>query len=152
MKYSVRILSSQAEGLKRGGPTSEVQLHGNLTRKVSEISDVKIKVVSSGWSFTRVPGGSPSPDGDVVVYVKDITQLSLPTPFYSVRVYFCLYGPFNSISFHTFSGQLFAFSLRSSGLNSALLVFSIIYLFMKVSLSPDVINPLWLTGLKAPTN
>ena len=40
------ILSSQAAGLKRGGPTSEVQLHGNLTGKVSEISDVNIKVVS----------------------------------------------------------------------------------------------------------
>ena len=88
------ILSSQAAGLKRGGPTSEVQLHGNLTRKVSEISDVKIKVVSSGWSFTRVPGGSPSGEGDVVVYVKDITQLSLPTPFYSVLVSVLSLWPF----------------------------------------------------------
>ena len=39
-------------------------------------------------------------------------------------VCFCLYGPFDSISFHKFSRQLFAFSLRSSGLNSALLVLS----------------------------
>ena len=47
-------------------------------------------------------------------------------------VYFCLYGPFNSISFQKFSRQLSAFSLRSSGLISASLVLSTMYLFMKV--------------------
>ena len=62
-------------------------------------------------------------------------------------VYFCLYGPFNCISFHKFSQQLSAFSLSSSGLISALLVLSTIYLFMKVSFSPDVILCGWL-GLK----
>ena len=62
-------------------------------------------------------------------------------------VCFCLYGPFNCISFHKLSRQLFAFSLGSSGLNSALLVLSTIYLFMKLSLSPDVILCGWL-GLK----
>ena len=66
-------------------------------------------------------------------------------------VLFCLYGPFNSISFHTFSRKLFAFSLRSTGLNSALLVLSTMSLFINVSLSPDLIL-LWLTGLKAPSN
>ena len=54
-------------------------------------------------------------------------------------VCFCLYGPFNYISFHKFSWQLSAFSLCSSGLISALLVLSTIYLIMKVSLSPDII-------------
>ena len=39
-------------------------------------------------------------------------------------VYFCLDGPFNCISFHKFSCQLSAFSLCSSGLNSAVLVLS----------------------------
>ena len=34
----------------------------------------------------RVPAGSPSRGGDVTVYVKDINQPSLPTPFYSVLV------------------------------------------------------------------
>ena len=33
-----------------------------------------------------VPVGSPSRGGDVMVYVKEITQPSLPTPFYSVLV------------------------------------------------------------------
>ena len=59
----------------------------------------------------------------------------------------CLYGPFNCISFHKFSRQLSAFSLRTSGLISAFLVLSTIYLFMKVSLSPDIILCGWL-GLK----
>ena len=34
----------------------------------------------------RVPTGSPSRGGDVAVYVFDINQPSLPTPFYSVLV------------------------------------------------------------------
>ena len=33
-----------------------------------------------------VPAGSPSRGGDVMVYVTDINQPSLPTPFYSVLV------------------------------------------------------------------
>ena len=48
---------------------------------------------------------------------------------------FHLYGPFNRISFHKFSQQLSAFSPCSSGLISALLVLSSIYLFTKKSLS-----------------
>ena len=62
-------------------------------------------------------------------------------------VYFCLYGPFNCISFHKLSWQLSAFSFCSSSLNSAFLVVSAKYLFMKVSLSPDRILCGWL-GLK----
>ena len=45
-------------------------------------------------------------------------------------VYFCLYGPFNYISFHKFS----AFSLCSPSFISALFILSTIYLFIKVSL------------------
>ena len=67
----------------------------------------------------------------------------------SVRFFFVLffYGAFDCISFCKFSRQLSAFSLCSPGLNSALLVLSTIHLFMKVSLSPDVILCGWL-GLK----
>ena len=36
--------------------------------------------------LTRPPAGSPSRGGDVVVYVFDMNQPSLPTPFYSVLV------------------------------------------------------------------
>ena len=67
-------------------------------------------------------------------------QPSLLTSFlFCSCVCFYLYGPFNCISFHKFSKQLFAFSLCSFGLIFALLVLSTTYLFMKVSLSPDII-------------
>ena len=62
-------------------------------------------------------------------------------------VYVCLYSPFNCISFRKFSRQPSAFSLCSSGRISAVLVLSTMYLFMKVSFSPDVILRGWL-GLK----
>ena len=49
-------------------------------------------------------------------------------------------SPFAScISFHKFSRQLSAFSLCSSGLISVFVVLSTVYLFMTVSLSPDII-------------
>ena len=77
-----------------------------------------------------LPAGSPSRSGDVVVYVEDVNQPSLPTPFYSVlvsisvfmalstvfrsiilpitlrflnlffRSYFCLTGPLDYISLY----------------------------------------------------
>ena len=43
-------------------------------------------VVVQIFPFLFVPAGSPSHGGDVVVYVKDINQLSLPTLFYSALV------------------------------------------------------------------
>ena len=45
--------------------------------------------ISSSYQYfllVTVPAGSPSRGGDVVVYVKDINQQSLPTPFHSVLV------------------------------------------------------------------
>ena len=59
-------------------------------------------------------------------------------------VYFCLYGSFDCFSFHKFSRQLFAVSFCSSCLISAVLVLLSIYLFMKVSLGPDIIPRGWL--------
>ena len=74
------------------------------------------------------------------------TEIAHSFLFYSC-IYFCLYGPFNCISFHKFSRQLPAFSLCSSSLHSASSALSTIYLCMKVSLSPDIILCGWL-GLK----
>ena len=49
-----------------------------------------------------VPTGSPSRGGDVAVFVFDINQLSLPTPFYfvlvSVSVFMALSTVFYSIN------------------------------------------------------
>ena len=94
----------------------------------------------------EVPMGSPSRGGDVEVYRHEPAKLSHFFLFCSC-VCFCLCGPFNCISLHKFSRQLSAFSLCSSGLISALLVHSSVYLFTKVSFSPDVILCGWL-GLK----
>ena len=66
-------------------------------------------------------------------------------------LFLCLFlslWPFNCISFHKFSRPLSAFSLCSSGLISALLILSIIYLFMKVSVSPDITILCGWLGLK----
>ena len=82
----------------------------------------------------------PSRGWDVAVYVFDINQPGLPTPFYSILVSVSVFvALFNRSSFHKFFRQLPAFTLCSFGLISALLVLSTICLFMKVSLSPDVI-------------
>ena len=92
----------------------------------------------------RVPVGSPSPGGDVTVCVRHKPTELAHSFLFSSCVYFCLYGPFNCISFHKFSRQLSAFQLCSSGLIFAWLVLSTLYLFMKVSLSPGIIHSGWL--------
>ena len=70
----------------------------------------------------------------------DINQPNLPTPFHSVLVSISVFMALSTIfHFIEFSRQLSVFSLRSSGLISALLVLSTAYLFMKVSFSPDII-------------
>ena len=95
---------------------------------------------SSSSSLLLVPAAPPSRGGDVAVYVIELNQLSLPSPFlFCCCVCLCLYGPFNCFSFHKFSLECSGFSLCSSGLISSLLVLSTIHLFMKVSLSPDII-------------
>ena len=102
--------------------------------------------------LVRVPAGSPSRGGDVTVYIwHKPTELAHSFLFCSC-VYFCLYGPFNCISFHKFSILLSVFSLCSCGLSSALLVLSTIYLFMKVSFTPDIIPSDWLGSKHKRTN
>ena len=98
-----------------------------------------------------VPAGSPSHGGDVAVYVFNISQPSLPTPFYSVLVCFCLYGPLKCISFHIFSRQLSAFSFCSSSLISALLVLSTIYFFVVDSLNGPCGRELRTQKTKVPS-
>ena len=68
-------------------------------------------ITSPAWFLDfKVPAGSPSVVGDVVVYVFDIDQPSLPTPFlFCSCVYFCVYGSFNCISFHKYYWQLSCF-------------------------------------------
>ena len=88
-------------------------------------------------SLLIVPAGSSSRGGDVTVYVPDINQPSLPTPFYSVLVSVSVFMALSTV-FHSINSPDNS-PLSHSVLISALLVLSTIYLFMKVSLSPDVI-------------
>ena len=96
--------------------------------------------LSLSHTHTHVPAGSPSRGGDIKVYVLDINQPSLPTPFTLFLCLFLSYGPFTYISFQKSSRQLSAFSLSSPSLISAFLVLSTIYLFLKNSLNG---SPKW---------
>ena len=92
-----------------------------------------------------VPAGSPSRGGDVTVYVFDMNQPRLPTPFYfvfvSISVFLALSTVFHSV--YSPDNSPFSHSLFF-GLISALLVLSNIYLFVKVSFNPDIIVSGWL--------
>ena len=100
----------------------------------------------------HVLAGLPSRGGDVTVYVWHKPTELAHSFLFSSCVYFCLYGYFSSISFHKFSRQLSVFSHCSSGLISALLVLSIVCLFMKVSFSPDIVPSGWLVSTHQLTN
>ena len=54
----------------------------------------------SKMSFIRVSAGSPSRGGYVTVYVFDINQPSLPTPFYSVLVSISIFMVLSNV-FHS---------------------------------------------------
>ena len=87
-----------------------------------------------------VPASSPSRGGDVAVYAFDMNQPSLPTPFYSVFVSVSAFMALSTV-FHSINSpdNFPAFSLCCSRLISAILVLSPLYLFVKVSYSPDII-------------
>ena len=73
--------------------------------------------------------------------VVDIKKLSLPTPIYSVLVSISAFMAHSTVSdsINSPDNLISAFSLCSSRLKSALLVLLTIDLFMKVSLSSDII-------------
>ena len=88
-----------------------------------------------------VPAGSPSRGGDVAVYVSDINQPSLPTPFYSVLVSVSVFMALSNVFHFINSPDNSPFS------HSVLLVLSLPYWsfqlyvsFVKVSFSPDTIR------------
>ena len=85
------------------------------------------------------PTGSRSRGGDVAVYVFEINQPSLPTPFYSVLVSVSVFMALSTV-FHSIN------SPDNSPLSHSILLVLFLpyrsfqlYLFMKVSLSPDII-------------
>ena len=116
-------------------------------------SDESESSIGQICSVSLSPTGSPWRGGDVVVYVFDINLLSLPTPFFLFCscVCFCFYSPFGCTSFKKFCDNS-PLSHCSCGLFFCLLVLSSIYISLYESLLQPWCNPLWLTGLKAPTN
>ena len=86
------------------------------------------------------PAGSPSRSGDDAVYVFDINQPSLPTPFYSILVSVSVFMSLSSLfhSIHSADNSPLSHSFSPSAF-SAILVLSTMFLCMKVSLSPDII-------------
>ena len=109
-------------------------------------------VALSFATLTCPYAGSSSRGGDVTVYVwHKPTELAHSFLFCSC-VYFSRYGSFSCISFDIFSKQLSAFQLCSSGLISVSLALSTMYLFMKVSFSPDITHSGWLRSKYQLTN
>ena len=112
------------------GVSQYIAIHATLTAR-----DFFLAYFYPSGPFTSifsVPAGTPSRGGDVKVYVLDINQPSLPTPFTLFLRLFLSNGPLTCISFHKFFRQLYVFSLCSPSLISASLVLSTIYLFLSL--------------------
>ena len=83
-----------------------------------------------------VPAGSPSHGGDVTVFILDVNQQSLPTPFHSVLEFVSVFMALSTLFYpQNPPDSSVLSSLCSSRLISALLVLSTTYLFMKVYLT-----------------
>ena len=74
--------------LDSGMPSHRCWENPSLFQLFAGNSVVFKPVIAPSSISSTVPAGSPSRGGDVAVYVFDINQPSLPTPFYSVLVSF----------------------------------------------------------------
>ena len=97
----------------------------------------------------KVPAGSPSRDGDATIYVFDINQPSLPTLFHSVLGSVSVFMALSAVSrsINSPDNSPLSHSVLLLVLFLAYRSFQLHHLFMKVSLSPNVILCGWL-GLK----
>ena len=116
-------------------------------RRLFSVSTTDRPFVHNSLCFAKgVPTCSPSRGGDVAgffFFFLDINQPSLPTPFFSC-VYFCLW-PFQLHTFHSINSP-------DNSLLSHCLIGPFNYISLYESLFQPWGSPLWLTGLKAPTN
>ena len=103
--------------------------------------------------YTRrsVPAGSPSRGGDVTVYVLHINQPSLPTLFLLFLCLFLSLWPFQLYFIPKFLPTTLCF-LTLFFRSYFCLKGSFNYISLSESLIRPWYNPLWLTGLNAPTN
>ena len=101
---------------------------------------------TSGTSI-QVPADLPLCGGDVAVYVFDINQPSLPTPFYSGLVSLSVLIALSTVF-------LYMTSPDNSPLSHSVL--PVLYLphrpFQRYISNGSILQPSWLTGLRAPTN
>ena len=97
--------------------------------------------------------GSPSRSGNVTIYVFDINQLSLPTPFYSVLVSISVFMALTTV-FHSINSHASNSPLSYSVLPVLFLSYWSFQLHISLyeSLLQSGYNSLWMTELKAPTN
>ena len=112
------------------------------------ICPVFIKSELHFMSFVFCLGGSHGPTVTWwgccgLCQIHKPTELSHSFSFCSC-IFFCLYGPFNCISFHKFSRQLSAFSSVLPVLFLPHWSFQMCIFFMRVSFSPDIILCGWL--------
>ena len=119
--------------------------------KVNTKSMGYFKTKSFIWSCYSVSMGPLSRGGDVAVYVFDINQPSLPTPFYYVLVSVSVFVALSTVvhSINSSNNSPLSHSVLS-GLFCFIGPFN--YISLYESLPQPGCHPLWLTGLTAPTN
>ena len=142
MRRIILSFWNQRQGLGVSFLTLYTSAKHCLTQRVEKLCVIR-------WNATFVPAGSPSRGGDVGIYVFDINQPSLPTPFYSVLVSISLFMVLSTV-FHSIN------SPDNSPLSHSVLPVLFLpnwsfqlYISLYESLPQPWYNPLWLTGLKA---
>ena len=133
--------------------TSDTMNHSRVPRCYSKAT---CQCHQSGYkihfsSCLLVPAGSPSRGRDATIYVLDLNQPNLPTPFYSVFVPVSVFMALSTVFHSINSPDNYPLSDFVLMVLSCLLV-PLNYVSLFESLPQPWYDPLWLTGLKAPTN
>ena len=124
------------------------QQRKNTTKTHKTTTTTKTTTNKKDFPLLCVPADSPSRGWDVTVYVSDMNQPSLPTPFYFVLVSISVFRALSTVFYSINSPHNSPLSLSVlSVLSLPYLSFQPLYLFMKISFSPDIIRSGWL-GLK----
>ena len=103
-------------------------------------------------SFLLVLAGSPSHGADAMVYLLDINQPSLPTLSVLFLCLFLSLWPFQLYSIPRILPTFLRFLTLFFWSSYFCLIDPFNYISLYEKLRQPWYNPLWLTGLKAPTN
>ena len=130
-------------------PRSRNALSSSSTKEDWDWSRTQLNVLTmtDPTIMFLVHTGSPSRVGDVAVYVFDIHQPGLPTPFHSVlvsvSVFMALSTVFHSVKILPTTLCFLTLFIRTGPLNS---------ISLYESLPQPCYNPSWLSGLIASNN